>query len=112
MTPDDFRRIALALPEVLESAHHGHPDFRIRNRVFATLGWPDEDWGMVKLRPDEQEVLTAAAPEVFEPVPGGWGRKGATQVRLARAEPSHVEGAMAIAWRAAAPNTLAATLAR
>ena len=110
MTPDDFRRIALALPEAVENAHHDHPDFRVRNRIFATLGWPDDAWAMVKLRPEEQEVLVQAAPGVFEPVPGGWGRRGATKLRLHAADEPTATGALTAAWRAAAPKTLAATL--
>ena len=53
MTADKFRSLALSLPEVCESAHLGHPDFRVGGKIFATLG-PDEVWGMVKLNPDEQ----------------------------------------------------------
>ena len=52
MTPDDFRRIALEFPEAVEGAHMGHADFRVRNRIFATL--PDDATGMVKLAPEQQ----------------------------------------------------------
>ncbi len=38
MTADEFRKLALALPEATESAHMSHPDFRVRNKIFATLG--------------------------------------------------------------------------
>lgn len=107
MTADDFRRIALSLPEAAEIAHHGHPDFRVRGRVFATLGWPDDGWGVVKLRVEEQEVLVQAEPAVFEPVPGGWGLRGNTKVRLASAAEATVRGALTSAWRAAAPKALA-----
>ena len=53
MTPDSFRRIVLNLPETAESAHRAHPDFRVRGKIFATLGWPDDARGMVKLTPEE-----------------------------------------------------------
>ena len=56
-----FRRLALGLPEATEGAHMGHPDFRVRNKIFASLGVPDADWGMVKLTPEQQEVLIAGA---------------------------------------------------
>ena len=49
MTADEFRRIALSLPEAVEIGHMGHPDFRVRKKIFATLGYPDDAWGMVKL---------------------------------------------------------------
>ena len=55
MTDDDFRKIALSLPEAIESAHMGHPDFRVGGKIFATL-MPEDGWGMVKLTPDEQEA--------------------------------------------------------
>jgi len=51
VTAQDFRRIALSFPEVTESAHMGHPDFRVKKRIFATLGYPARGWGMVKLTP-------------------------------------------------------------
>ena len=73
MTAGDFRRLALALPEAVEGVHVGHPDFRVGGKVFATLAYPDGGWGMVKLLPEEQEVLVQAAPEVLRPptAPGG-----------------------------------------
>lgn len=110
MTPEDFRRIALDLPEAVESSHRGHPDFRIRDKVFATLGWPDAAWGVVKLRPEEQEVLVEAAAGVFQPVAGAWGRRGYTRVKLEAADPAAVGGALRSAWRATAPKRLAASL--
>src|SRR5438034_11454670 len=70
VTADDFRSIALSLPEAAESAHMGHPDFRVRGKIFATLG-PDEAWGMVKLTPEQQGQFNRAEPEVFVPIPGG-----------------------------------------
>ncbi len=59
-----------------------HPDFRIGGKVFATLGYPDAEWGMVKLTPEEQQNYVGAAPEAFSPANGAWGRKGSTMVRL------------------------------
>ena len=69
MTVDDFRRLALALPEATEAAHMAHPDFRVRNRIFATL-WPKEGRGVVMLTPEQQKVLIELKPVVFSPVPG------------------------------------------
>ena len=86
MTPDDFRRLALSLPDAVESAHHGHPDFRVGDRIFATLGWRDPAFGVVLLSPDEQAILVSAEPAIFTPVPGGWGRKGSTLFALAHAD--------------------------
>jgi hypothetical protein len=86
MTADAFRNLALALPEVVESAHGGHPDFRVNGRVFASLGSPDDDWGMVALTPEEQSAFLAAAPKTFRPSAGAWGRRGYTCVHLASAD--------------------------
>jgi hypothetical protein len=108
-TTDTFRRIALSLPETSESAHMAHPDFRVRGKIFATLGYPDESWGMVKLAPEEQEVLVAAEPAVFVPVKGAWGRQGCTNVRLDAASETSLRSALLKAWRRAAPKRLAAT---
>ena len=103
MTADTFRRIALSLPEAAESAHMNHPDFRVRGKVFATLGYPDKAWGMVKLTPEDQEVLVAAEPALFVPVKGAWGRQGCTNVRLEAASDATLHSAILKAWRRAAP---------
>jgi hypothetical protein len=107
MTMDDFRQLALSLPHACESAHHGHPDFRIRGRIFATLGYPDSDLAMVKLTPTQQRSLTKAEPDSFCPVKGAWGQKGATHVRLAEADPVVVRSALVSAWKNVAPKGLA-----
>src|SRR6266576_172861 len=86
MSSNRFRRVALGLPEAVEGSHQGHADFRVGKRIFATLGYPDDDWGMVKLTPEQQSVLVEAEPEIFRPVPGGWGKTGNTNVRLAKAD--------------------------
>ena len=94
-----FRKIALSLPGSIEGAHGGHADFRVAKRVFASLGYPDQDWGMVKLTVEQQTMLVEAEPEIFRPVPGGWGKGGATNVRLAAADASTLKSALTMAWR-------------
>jgi hypothetical protein len=106
MTAADFRRMALALPEATEGAHMGHADFRVRNKIFATLDHT-ETLGMVKLNPEQQHEFVKAQPEIFVPVKGGWGRGGATHVRLAEADEGTLGKALAIAWRNTAPKSLA-----
>jgi len=105
MTAADFRRMALELPEAAEGAHMGHADFRVRNKIFATLDH-SETLGMVKLNPEQQHEFVKAQPELFVPVKGGWGRKGATYVRLALAGKATAGKALGIAWRNTAPKSL------
>ncbi|HXN51810.1 MAG TPA: MmcQ/YjbR family DNA-binding protein [Candidatus Acidoferrum sp.] len=105
VTAEQFRRLALSFPEAFESSHMDHPDFRVRGgKIFATLAYPEKKWGMVKLTPEQQEEFVRAEPEVFEPVAGGWGRGGATSVRLRAATKKILKQAMAAAWCNAAPK--------
>lgn len=106
MTADEFRSLALELPEATEGQHMGHPDFRVRGKIFATLSPPGEGWGTVKLRPDQQAAAVKADPDAFEPVPGGWGRQGYTRVFLSAATPAALRPALANAWRNTAPKKL------
>ena len=105
MTAAQFRKLALGLPEAVEAAHMGHPDFRVGGKIFATLG-PGEKWGMVKLTPHEQAELMASEPEAFHPASGAWGRRGSTIVRLRQARSPAVKHAMLAAWRNTAPTQL------
>jgi hypothetical protein len=106
MTADEFRALALALPEAEEGEHMGHPDFRIRNKIFASLA-PDESWGMVKLTPAQQKSFRFAEPKVYQPMTGAWGKMGYTKVCLAVADELTVRQALAAAWRNTAPKKLA-----
>jgi hypothetical protein len=104
MTTHQFRRTALSLPGVEERAHMRHTDFRVGGKVFATLGYPDKQWGMVRLTPEEQRNLVPAQPGVFVPAPGAWGTQGCTLVRLKVAEMGIVRDALFSAWQARAPK--------
>ena len=97
MTPAAFRKLALALDGARESAHGGHPDFRAGGKVFATMGYPDKAWAMVKLTPDQQRLLCDAEPAMFQPVKGGWGLRGATNLKLAAADQRTARSALAMA---------------
>ena len=98
MSPDDFRSLAMALPGVIEAAHQGHADFRVRGKIFATLGYPDDDWGMVRLAPDEQAKRLKQAPTVFVPAKGTWGVQGSTLVKLQAATAEIAGAAVRAAW--------------
>ena len=94
MTTDEFRKMALEIPGAIEQSHMNHPDFRVEGKIFATLGAPDKNWGMVKLTPEQQRALIEKAPGVFKPCSGAWGRQGATNVYLATANASIVRVAL------------------
>lgn len=98
MTTDEFRRLALQLTGATENAHMGHPDFRVNGKIFATLHYPDENWGMVQLAPEQQDNLSKGYPEVFVPVKGAWGRHGSTNVLLEAVDPSTLEHALRLAF--------------
>ena len=106
VSANKFRKVALSLSDVIEGAHQGHADFRVGKRVFATLGYPDENWGMVKLTPEQQGLFVRTEPAVFEPVKGAWGQKGCTYVRLEGATEPSVRQALLAAWRNTAPKKL------
>lgn len=106
MTTDDFRRLALSLPETSEGTHMGHPDFRVAGKIFATLAYPKRGWGTIMLTRDEQEHFVRAQPAAFSPVKGGWGEKGATNVQLRAARKGVVREALMFAWQKRAPKRL------
>ena len=105
MTAAEFRKLALSLPEALEAAHMGHPDFRVGGKIFATLAYPSTAFATVMLTPEQQELFVRAEAKTFRPVPGGWGRKGATQVVLRAAKKSAVREALQVAWSNRAPRS-------
>jgi len=106
MTAADFRKIALFLPETEERQHMNHPDFRVAGKIFATLGYPDKTRGMVKLSPEDQHNFSKDHPDVFIPVKGAWGKRGATSVHLKAAKKDVLRKALAAAWRNTAPKRL------
>jgi hypothetical protein len=105
MTPAQFRRLALNLPEATESSHMKHPDFRVAGKIFATLG-PQEAWGMVKLTPQQQTEFIKKHPQAFEPINGAWGRNGCTKILLKTATKAAVAPALVAAWTNIAPQRL------
>jgi hypothetical protein len=99
MTAADFRRIALSFEGSVESSHMGAVDFRVGGRIFATLASAKEGFGNLMLTPDIQAQFVAEAPELFVPIAGGWGRMGATHIRLAKANRDVLTGALHAAWK-------------
>jgi hypothetical protein len=97
MTVDKFRSLALAIPGATESAHMNHPDFRIGGKIFASLGYPDDQHGMVKLTAEQQCMFLTKAPSVFAPCTGAWGKRGATNVHLPPAKVDLLRAALTAA---------------
>jgi hypothetical protein len=93
-----FRKLALELPGAIESSHMNHPDFRLNNRIFATLSAEAQGCGMVKLTIEQQAAFLAELPQVFTPVPGGWGRMGMTHIHLVAADEAILRGALTTAY--------------
>ena len=98
MKPTDFRRIALSLEGAEEGSHMGAADFRVGGRVFATLASQEQGYGNLMLTPEQQDDFVSELPEVFLPIPGGWGRMGMTHIRLERASEDVLAGALRAAW--------------
>jgi hypothetical protein len=99
MTADEFRELALNLGGATESAHMNHPDFRAHGKIFATLGYPDASWGMVKLAPQDQKHFIELHPRVFSLAKGAWGLQGSTMVQLDAAKPDVISQALDLAWQ-------------
>lgn len=99
MTAADFRRIALSFDGAEEGSHMGAVDFRVGGHIFATLASVKDGFGNLMLTPEIQAEFVADAPDVFLPVAGGWGRMGATHIRLAKANRDVLTGALQTAWQ-------------
>ena len=99
MTAKDFRRIALSLEGAEEGSHMGNPDFRVGGRIFATLAAQKQGYGNLMLTPEQQAIFVEEAPEVFIPIPGGWGKNGATHIKLSAANEDLLHGALQTAWK-------------
>lgn len=102
MNAEEFRAAALKVQGAVEAAHMNHPDFRVNGKIFASLGYPDEGWGMVKLTPTQQRSFMKEAPGTFVPCTGAWGKAGSTNVHLASAKKRILSKAL----RAASQNII------
>jgi hypothetical protein len=99
MDANDFRRIALSLPGAEEGSHMGQADFRVGGRIFATLAAAKQGFGNLLLTPEQQAAFVEEAPEIFVPIGGGWGKNGATHIRLSAANEDVLTGALRTAWK-------------
>ncbi len=103
MSREQIRRLALALPEVVEQDHHGRPSFRVAGRIFATL-W---DEGHMNVMLDEPGIRTALQSTPIACAEFWWGKRlRAVQVDLALAEEALVAELLTDAWEQKAPRRL------
>src|SRR5689334_17315831 len=99
MTAADFRRIALSFEGAEVYDHAGCPAFRVGGARFASLASQTEGYGNLTLSPEQQAAFVEDAPEIFLPIPGGFGRMGHTHIRLAAATEDILRGALHTAWK-------------
>jgi hypothetical protein len=97
VTRDEFRQLARSLAGAVENAHQNHPDFRVGKRIFATMDYPRPGYAMVKLTPDQQEMLMQSEPAIFSAASGAWGRGGATLICLENADEPTAKSALQMA---------------
>ena len=112
MTVDEFRALALSLPQMIEKPHFERASFRVdapRGKTVATLLEKDAS-ANVFLTTEEQEMLIGAEPEIFSKVPNKWGDKGATTIALARIDQPTAQSALIMSWKHAAPSKLRSLL--
>jgi len=106
MTADQFRALVLSFAEAEERFHHGHPDFRVGGKIFATLGYPDQTRGMVQLTPEQQAEFMQDHPQLFSPAAGKWGLNGSTVVHLPKATKAVLKVAVEAAWKNASKKAV------
>jgi hypothetical protein len=86
------------MPDAVEGSHFGVVDFRVGGKIFATLAYENEGFGVLMLTPEQQSGMVQDAPELFSPIPNNWGRRGATRVSLAKITRDILESALRTAW--------------
>jgi hypothetical protein len=97
------RELALALPLASEAPHFDRLAFRTPRKIFATLSMQAGDLNLM-FDPDLRDFYCEHAPRAFTPVPGGWGRKGATRCDLRRVDEATLLSALQAAHRLAMPK--------
>jgi hypothetical protein len=99
MNANDFQRIALSFEGAEQGSHMGAVDYRVGGRIFATLASENLRYGTLIINPELQAEMISQRPDLFLPVSGGWGRLGATHIRLAKAMEADLKWALQAAWK-------------
>ncbi len=106
MTPAAFLKLALSMPDAVQSAHHGSADIRVAGKIFASPADRKDGEAILKFTPEQQDIFCSAEPNVFKPVAGGWGAKGWTRLVVKNADAVTASSALRTAWRNVAPAKL------
>jgi hypothetical protein len=106
VTLEEARNLALSFPEVVELPHFERASFRVNKKIFTTLA-EKEKLMMVKLSLVDQSAFCAFDKTVIYPVPGGWGKQGATYIELKKVKKSTLKDALTTAYCGVAPKKLA-----
>ena len=109
VTIPNFKKLALSFPETIEEPHFEKTSFRVKKKIFATLA-EEKNQAVIMLPVIEQSVFCAVDKEVIYPVPGTWGKNGATIFELRQLKPDIVKDALTHAYRKIAPKALTAEL--
>jgi hypothetical protein len=107
VTAAQARKVALSMPRAEEFEHHGHPDFRVNGKIFATL-WPDQSSAVVKLPLADQAALVQTDPDAFSL--NAWSYQGAVTVHLKHIQLARFRKVVEAAWRHVAPKRLVASV--
>jgi len=102
VTPAVVRRLALALPEVTEGSHFEQADFRVRQKIFATLRKDGRTVGLKTSRADLDALVSMDSQTFSDSWRGQW-----VSVRLDRVTKQVMRDLLADAWRLVAPKRLA-----
>lgn len=104
ITTEQFRALALELPEAEERETWGEPTFRVRGKIFAMLSAANAT-ASIKATLDEQEIIIGSDPATYSIAPYT-GRFGWVQVKLQTADPGMIGALLTSAWEQTAPRSL------
>ena len=97
VTVETVRQMALALPDAIELPHFDRASFRVNKRIFATMD-EKQKIAVLMFSPLEQSVFCAFDKTIIYPVPGGWGRQGATIFELCKIKKAMLKDALDVVY--------------
>jgi hypothetical protein len=107
MTDEEFDAVARSLPEVTLADHHGRGAYKVAGKkIFAGPSSTRKGRGILKLTPEQQEMMCEAEPSIFRSPGATWGSQGWTEFAVAAADEPTARSALWTAWRNVAPKSL------